>query len=373
MVREASTAGGQLSPHEADGSIAPDQALDLHGSTANLTEELARLLSATIAQGQPGKRLQGVATGSELASLAALVSASQNQRTAQPTFRDGLSSLSYTPPAPSHAPAPIHHGHAPAPIHTPAPSHMPSHASSHAPSGLLVSEHHDDEPMPIPSTWRQPVNSDDERWYRQQVGAAALGLLAGLIVVVPSVLWLSGWLGGPQTKAGRQPLADQSTSIKVADVKTVRVVPIEKTENASQYVAAAVDPRQTAVGPQPSAVEKPPVVVPAPPPAAVLAPPPPPKVIEPPRPRIEDLVAEAKQRISMGDMAGARSVLANAQDLAPGPIAFALAETYDPNMLASWQTRGVPAEPEKAKALYMRAREFGDSRAQQRIDWLLGR
>jgi hypothetical protein len=352
MVRDESSANGQNAELESGTPQAPHhahpRAPETPLGTGNLTQELAQLLAATIAHNQAQRGATGgVPTGADLASLASLMTAASQHRSMSPAFKDGLSALSY-----NHS----HGGH-----------------SQVGAVELRDPHHHDDEPMPIPSTWRQPVNSDDERWYRQQVGAAALGLLAGLIVVVPSVLWLSGWLGGPQTKAGRQPVADQSTSIKVADVKTVRVVPIEKTENASQYVAASVDPRQTAVGPQPSAVEKPPVVVPAPPPAAVLAPPPPPKVVEPPRPRIEDLVAEAKQRISMGDMAGARSVLANAQDLAPGPIAFALAETYDPNMLASWQTRGVPAEPEKAKALYMRAREFGDSRAQQRIDWLLGR
>ena len=51
---------------------------------------------------------------------------------------------------------------------------------------------------------------------------------------------------------------------------------------------------------------------------------------------------------------------------------FLLAETFDPNMLASWQTRGVAANPERARALYQRARDLGDNRAQQRIDWLTG-
>jgi hypothetical protein len=38
------------------------------------------------------------------------------------------------------------------------------------------------------------LTKDELRWYRQQLGAAALGLLAGLIIVVPAVLWLSGFL-----------------------------------------------------------------------------------------------------------------------------------------------------------------------------------
>ncbi len=74
MVRDAYPAGGQ------------PQLADDNGSTANLTQELAQLLAQSIAQGQTGKRPPGAAaTGSELASLAALVSASQNQR--QPTLQ----------------------------------------------------------------------------------------------------------------------------------------------------------------------------------------------------------------------------------------------------------------------------------------------
>jgi TPR repeat protein len=51
---------------------------------------------------------------------------------------------------------------------------------------------------------------------------------------------------------------------------------------------------------------------------------------------------------------------------------FMLAETYDPNMLASWQTRGITANPERARALYQKARDLGEGRAQQRLDWLTG-
>jgi hypothetical protein len=345
----------QAPPHEADGGTASDQLLDPRGAAANLTEELARLLAATIAQGQQGKRLPGVATGSELASLAALVSASQSQRAAQPSFRDGLSSLSYTPPPPTMASS---------------PSLAPAQSLAPAPGGLLVSDHHDDEPMPIPSTWRQPVNSDDERWYRQQLGAAALGLLAGLIVVVPSVLWLSGWLGGPQTKTGRQ-VAEQGAAIKVADVKPVRVVPVERTENASQYTTAAIEPRPSAAKPPPP-VEKAPVVIP---PAAVMAPPkkavePPPRVVEPPRPRVEDLLAEAERNMKRGDIDAAREVLAAGENSGSGAITFALAETYDPNMLASLGAKGARSDADRARFLYTKALELGYGQAQRRLEML---
>jgi hypothetical protein len=343
MVREYS-AGGPHSPPDAEaGDSTTQQPLDLRGGAVDLTQELAQLLAASIAQNQPGRRGPGATTGAELASLAALVSASQSQRAHAPAFKDGLSSLSYAPAA-----------------SRPAPS-----------SSLLVAEHHDDEPMPIPSTWRESTGSDDVRWYRQQLGAAALGLVAGLTVVVPAVLWLSGWLGGPQATlaAARQPVSDQGavkTADARADVKTIKVqvLPVEtaekaapKAENTSQYVTASIDPRPPLETPRPVA-EQAPVPVPAP------------KAVAPPRPQVEELLAQVVRRIGDGDVVGAREFLLANESMAPGPMTFALAETYDPNMLAAWGTRGVAADPNKARSLYFRARDLGETRAQQRLDLL---
>jgi hypothetical protein len=248
-----------------------------------------------------------------------------------PGFKDGLSSLSYTPP--QRAPATV---------------------------GVQLTEQPDEEPMPIPSTWRQPTSSDDDRWYRQQIAAAGLGLVAGLMVVVPAVLWLSGWLGGPQTRtasAARHPVAERTApEIKKAEITPVRVQvrPIEKTETASQYVATTVEPRPVVLQPQPAFQH-----AAAPVPSA-----------EPPKPKAEDVLARAEQRIENGDVTGARELLASTDVTPSGPIAFALAETYDPNMLAAWGTRGVSADVNKAKSLYFKARDLGVDRAQLRLDQL---
>jgi hypothetical protein len=331
MVRDAYAAGGQ--PQLADGS----------GSTANLTQELALLLAQSIAQGQSGKRPPGAAaTGSELASLAALVSASQNQR--QP-YRDGLSSLTYARPA-----------HGPPPAITPVLAPMPAPASP----GMLIAEpHHDDEPMPIPSTWRQPMLSDDDRWYRQQLGAAALGLIAGLIVVVPAVLWLSGFLGGPQ-KGPRAAVAETPSAVKIAEVKRVKVDSPPKADPPAPEERVIPAPRpETRTA---SALPLP----------TKAAPPPPPRV-EPVRSRTEELLKEAKLRLDGGDVKGAREILDAPETASSGAMMFMLAETYDPSMLAIWQTRGlITADPQKARYLYQKALALGDNRAEQRLrpDWL---
>ncbi len=66
----------------------------------------------------------------------------------------------------------------------------------------------------------------------------------------------------------------------------------------------------------------------------------------------------------------ARALLLQNESIASGEMAFALAETYDPNMLAAWGTRGVAADVTKARSLYFKARDLGMARAQVRLDQL---
>ena len=207
------------------------------------------------------------------------------------------------------------------------------------------------------------------------------------------MLWLSGWLGGPTRSAAtsRQSIASVNPpeTIRAPDIKTVKVRPAEV---ASQYVAATIEPRMpaaetappVAVAPSPTI---PPVALKAPPPpSAAPAPPatvvasvppaavPPPRAEPPPRSRLEELLAHAERLIEGGDILAARGVLAGNEGVVSGPAAgslvFALAETYDPNMLAAWGTRGITADVTRAKSLYGKARELGVARAQMRLDQL---
>jgi hypothetical protein len=213
--------------------------------------------------------------------------------------------------------------------------------------------------MPIPSTWRQPVLSDDDRWYRQQLGAAALGLIAGLIVVVPAVLWLSGFLGGPQK--GPRPTAEQPP-VKIAEVRRVKVPASDVSPARADTPPALERPAATSMPEQRA--------------ATVLAPPPkvaPPPRVEPVRSRADELLSRAKRHIESGDIPGAREILGAPETASSGPMTFLLAETYDPNMLASWQqTRDIGADTHKARTLYQKALALGEKQAAQRLrpDWL---
>ena len=300
----------------------------------SLTQELAQLLAALIAQSQVSKGY--TPANAEVTSLANLVSAAAAWRTIQPASKEGLSTLSYTQTAAS---PPLELGH-------------------------------DDEPMPIPSTWRQPLAGEDDRWFHQQMCAAVLGLIAGLMIVVPAVLWLSGFFS-PQrseTAAARavSTAADARTApeAKFDGVKTVRIParpdPARTAEESPESEAQLV--KRNVEQPSPAPVEARP---PPPVPIIVAA-----RLIGPNQARIDELLSQAAQRIESGDVAGAREMLAGADDGGQGAVSFALAETYDPNMLAAWGTRGVAADAAKARALYRKAFDLGMARAQNRLDAL---
>jgi hypothetical protein len=295
--------------------------------TGNLTQELAQLLAATIAQGQPVQRsLGGVPTGSELASLASLMQTA-SQRKLTPAFRDGLSALSYAPPQRPNPPA---------------------HPEQ-------VDFGHDDEPMPIPSTWREPVGGDHDRSFRQQMGAAFMGLFAGLLIVVPSVLWLSGWISGAKPKAETAPPAVFAPGefANSGGIRTARV-PVRTIEPPAYAAAAGV------VQPRAAASEE---AVPAH--TASVA-----------QTRPDDPLQEADARLQKGDVAGARQILAPlegaplGESIEQGRALLMLAKTYDPNMLAAWEARGVSADVARARALYLKALSKGAGEAMTRLDLL---
>jgi hypothetical protein len=355
VVKDASSENGGGATPAAEGLSPQTQSEFGQAPTGNLSE-LAQLLAASIAQAQAGKGRGGIPTNADLTSLANLVSAAANSRTLAPVFRDGLSSLAY--------------------------SQRPGHSQGSAAQHSLELAHHDDEPMPIPSTWRQPVAHDDEGWLRQQMGAAFVGLLAGLAIVVPTVLWLSGVFDAGKTRSAvttrmPSPSADTKTAAAAPEVRAVKVQvrPVENSEPApqaaAQYVAGKVEPKpvvpdsvaQRAQPPQASPPAAAAASVATATAATTAA-----RLVEP-RTRIEELLAQVKQRVERGDVVGARELLSGSDERS-GAAVFALAETYDPNMLAAWGSRGVTADVDKARALYRKAQGLGADRAQARLDAL---
>lgn len=353
MVKDASSENGGGFLPAAESSSPQTQNEAGRAPPGSLTE-LAQLLAASIAQTQASKGRGGMPTNADLTSLANLVSAASNNRTPSPVFKDGLSSLSYAAPRPG----------------------FPQGPAAQHPIELA----HDDEPMPIPSTWRQPALHDEDGWLRQQMGAAFVGLLAGLAIVVPTVLWLSGVFDASKTKSATtsrtQSLPADSKIAAAPEVRTVKVQvrPVERSDPAPQQAAAA---QYVAGNVEPKPAAPVPVVQPIPPPvtadqpaaaASVATATTAARLVEPKSP-VDELLAKARQHVEKGDISGARELLSGA-DEGSGAAVFALAETYDPNMLAAWGTRGVAADVARARALYRKAQGLGAERAQARLDAL---
>lgn len=82
------------------------------------------------------------------------------------------------------------------------------------------------------------------------------------------------------------------------------------------------------------------------------------------------LAAKAAQALKSGDIGGARLVLRRAASGGDATALFALAETYDPRVLARMHVRGVAGDVPRARDLYRTAQRLGVARAADRLDGL---
>ena len=82
------------------------------------------------------------------------------------------------------------------------------------------------------------------------------------------------------------------------------------------------------------------------------------------------LVARASSLLRQGDIGAARLVLERAVEIGSAQASFALAETYDPLILAKWGTYGTRGDARRAHDLYARADAEGIQEAKSRLDAL---
>ena len=78
-------------------------------------------------------------------------------------------------------------------------------------------------------------------------------------------------------------------------------------------------------------------------------------------------LTRARTKIQQGDIAAARRLLERASASDNAEAWFALAETYDPQMLARWGVLGVKPDLEKARTLYQEAEKRGARGARERL------
>jgi hypothetical protein len=71
----------------------------------------------------------------------------------------------------------------------------------------------------------------------------------------------------------------------------------------------------------------------------------------------EEILAPAAKRVISGDVVEARDILSKYPITSAASIAFALAETYDPNMLAAWSVSSISSDAPLARKLYRQSME----------------
>jgi len=105
-------------------------------------------------------------------------------------------------------------------------------------------------------------------------------------------------------------------------------------------------------------------------PAAPVSPPAP----EPAKARALDpdevatLYRRSEELIAQGDISGGRLLLTRAAEAGDARSALALGATYDPAVLGKLGVLGVKPNPEKARAWYAKAAEFGSGEATRRLE-----
>jgi hypothetical protein len=78
-------------------------------------------------------------------------------------------------------------------------------------------------------------------------------------------------------------------------------------------------------------------------------------------------MARAQLLVEQRNISGARQILESVTETGHPPALFALAETYDPNMLAAWETVGTQGDIGRARELYGKARAGGVAGADARL------
>jgi hypothetical protein len=218
-----------------------------------------------------------------------------------------------------------------------------------APTSTSYTElpYEDDEPLTMPSAFRAtPVKQSS--WFVHQLKAGLLGMTLGFALVLPTVLWLTGRLGDPtalsRSTVMQTPVVEQKT--EPAPEQKTEVVAVRPVETVSRAAAGADQVaviQQPVAGPDPEKRR---------------------------REEVEGLLERAREMIGDGNMLRAREILGDAL-LADNPHgAFALAETYDPNILAATGARDVRAEVERARTLYVKALAGGVTAAENRLNAL---
>ena len=250
---------------------------------------------------------------------------------------------------------------------------------------------------PISTAWRnEPEPEPAGIGHHLRYGAA--GLATGLALVVPLVLVATGRLdlvtgGAPPEQ--RSAFVRSSTASAPAPSAVTALQGQEAGLPAAAGVRSATAPEPPRAATDAGAASRPAddvdalvTALPAGPPAqavgsrtgevpaATSAVPPAQMPSARPEPQsapadpVAELMNSGLRHIGSGDIAAAREAFSRAASTGDPEATMALAETFDPNMLAAWGARDISADVGTARMLYGKALEAGVAKARMRIDAL---
>ncbi|MGV7219571.1 hypothetical protein [Bradyrhizobium sp. UFLA05-112] len=250
---------------------------------------------------------------------------------------------------------------------------------------------------PIPLFLSDPQGTPDPREFTprrvRRIGLAtqivasvlAASAIAVLVVLFQSdvsrlyAVYATAWIGSvsaeqpttPPVPVARQaPLKDParvSNPMQLASAETREAIapstPSREAiatayQNALQAQTPTQAPTQTAAAPAASVA----------PPPAPPAPPQPVKTLD--ADTLAGLMTRAKSLMAIGDIAAARLLLERAANAQDPTAAFVLAQTFDPAVLGTKDTRSITADPAAARSWYQKAAALGSAEARARLTQL---
>lgn len=220
----------------------------------------------------------------------------------------------------------------PAPSPAAFPDGMPSEAvgaaaaAAAATANVRAQEH---LPVPLPRVvWREDTDGDGEPAISPVLAGGLVGLGAGLVVTLGLYIASGGpnsvfWPAGPAAVVQASTLPAPAAVAAAPSAGPIRTIGVATTEERTE---PKDDGRQA--------------------------------------------LKLAERLIAQGDIAGAREILARVAAEGTPHALLALAETYDPNVLAAWGVRSAEADAERARHLYTSALVAGVEQARRRLETL---
>jgi TPR repeat protein len=238
---------------------------------------------------------------------------------------------------------------------------------------------------PIPLFLSDPLSEPDPREFaplaartRAKIVPRILAaVLAASAIAVPVALFQSdinrlfaisakSWMSAAADEASANPPAAPPKPLK--DLARVTNTMLAGADARDMPAPVAPSREAIATAYQTALQAQVPVPVPVPVPAPVTAqpaPPPPARTLD--ADTLAGLMTRARSLMTIGDIAAARLLLERAANAQDATAAFLLAQTFDPAVLGTRDTRSITSDVAAAREWYRKAAQLGSAEARQRL------